>query len=36
MTFDRSSWQLHPSTVYNVAGDLYLAERSGLQEFAAA
>lgn len=35
MTFDQSSWQLHHSKVYNVAGDLHLTEQSGPREFAA-
>ncbi|MFF0010254.1 hypothetical protein [Streptomyces sp. NPDC005374] len=34
MTFDQSSWQLHNSRVYNIAGDLHLTEQSGPQDFA--
>ncbi|MET7568190.1 hypothetical protein ABZT04_06750 [Streptomyces sp. NPDC005492] len=34
MTFDQSSWQLHNSRVYNIAGDLHLTEQSGPREFA--
>jgi len=34
MTFDQSSWQLHNSRVYNIAGDLYLTEQSGLLDLA--
>ncbi|MFI6400929.1 hypothetical protein [Streptomyces sp. NPDC050548] len=36
MTFDQSSWQLHNSRVYNIAGDLRLTEQSGPAEFAEA
>ncbi|MEV6479022.1 hypothetical protein [Streptomyces sp. NPDC051576] len=36
MTFDQSSWQLHNSRVFNIAGDLRLTEQSGPAEFAEA
>ncbi|MGX4690089.1 hypothetical protein [Streptomyces sp. JNUCC 63] len=35
MTFNQSSWQLHNSKVYNIAGDLHLTEQSGPSEFVA-
>lgn len=34
MTFNQSSWQLQNSTVYNIAGGLYLTQQSGTPEFA--
>jgi hypothetical protein len=36
MTFNQSSWQLHNSRVFNIAGDLRLTEQSGPAEFAEA